>query len=91
MYDTVVIDGDVNLIIPETADCDLVITQDGEVGEFTVVHNDNYYMGETDVTPSSETQILETASLVMGSNITINPIPSNYGLITWNGSTLLVS
>lgn len=24
-------------------------------------------------------------------NIVINPIPSNYGLITWNGSVITVS
>ena len=37
------------------------------------------------------TQTLETDSLYMQGNITINPIPSNYGLITWNGSILTVS
>lgn len=49
------------------------------------------YSGAHEVTPSAETQVLETASLYMTSNITINPIPSNYGLITWDGSTLTVS
>ena len=49
------------------------------------------YEGEYEVTPSEETQTLATDSLYMRSNITINPIPSNYGLITWNGSTLTVS
>ena len=49
------------------------------------------YEGEVEVTPSSETQVLETKNLRMGDNVTINPIPSNYGLITWNGSTITVS
>lgn len=49
------------------------------------------YTGSYEVTPSSETQTLETDSFYMNGNITINPIPSNYGLITWNGSTLTVS
>ena len=49
------------------------------------------YEGEYEVTPASETQTLATDSLYMRGNITINPIPSNYGLITWNGSTLTVS
>lgn len=49
------------------------------------------YSGDYEVTPSAETQTLETDSLYMRGNITINPIPSNYGLITWNGSTLTVS
>lgn len=49
------------------------------------------YTGDYEVTPSSETQTLATDSFYMTGNITINPIPSNYGLITWNGSTLTVS
>lgn len=49
------------------------------------------YRGEYEVTPSSETQTLQTANRLLASNIVINPIPSNYGLITWNGSVLTVS
>ena len=49
------------------------------------------YTGEYTVTPSAETQTLSTEGLMMTSNVTVNPIPSNYGLITWNGSTLTVS
>lgn len=49
------------------------------------------YEGATEVTPSAETQTLLTENLRMTENITINPIPSNYGLITWDGSTITVS
>ena len=49
------------------------------------------YTGSYEVTPSAEMQTLETDSFYMNGNITINPIPSNYGLITWNGSSLTVS
>lgn len=49
------------------------------------------YEGEYEVTPTQDTQTLATDSLYMRGNITINPIPSNYGLITWNGSILTVS
>lgn len=49
------------------------------------------YDGATEVTPSQEQQILPTQGKVVLSNITINPIPSNYGLITYNGSILTVS
>lgn len=49
------------------------------------------FEGPYEVTPSAETQILETAHFNMGENLVINPIPSNYGLITWNGSTITVS
>lgn len=49
------------------------------------------YTGAYEVTPSGETQTLETENKRMTGNVTINPIPSNYGLITWNGSILTVS
>lgn len=49
------------------------------------------YTGETVVTPSDEPQTLYTANLVVGADIVINPIPSNYGLISWSGSGILVS
>ena len=49
------------------------------------------YSGPYTVTPSQSTQVLSTQNKKTTSNITINPIPSNYGLITWNGSYLKVS
>ena len=49
------------------------------------------YQGEVTVTPTAETQILQTKDTALLSNITINPIPSNYGLIEYNGSVLRVS
>lgn len=49
------------------------------------------YTGDYVVTPSAETQVLQTKHLRMTDNITVNPVPSNYGLITWNGSFLTVS
>jgi len=49
------------------------------------------YEGDYEVTPSRREQILETDLLYMRGNITIRPIPSNYGLIAWNGSALTVS
>ena len=49
------------------------------------------YTGSYVITPSAETQVLETEELRMTDNLTINPIPNNWGLITWNGSVLTVS
>lgn len=49
------------------------------------------YNGNYTVTPSLATQVLNTAGSILVQNITINPIPSNYGLITWDGSVLTVS
>ena len=49
------------------------------------------YSGAYEFTPTQETQTIPTDHTVLLNNITINPIPSNYGLITWNGATLTVS
>lgn len=59
----------------------------------TLIRTTNYeeYSGVTTVTPSEEIQTLQTEDKVVLENIIINPIPSNYGLITWNGATLTVS
>ena len=49
------------------------------------------YTGEYEVTPSAETQTLNTAGLRLTRPVMVNPIPQNYGLITWNGAFLTVS
>jgi hypothetical protein len=49
------------------------------------------YTGVTEIVPTSETQIIPTNGMMMVEDIIVDPIPSNYGLITWNGSTLTVS
>ncbi len=49
------------------------------------------YAGPYEITPSASEQVLEIRNKKAIRNITINPIPNNYGLITWNGATLTVS
>lgn len=49
------------------------------------------YSGRIEVTPSEEEQTLETSGYMMMQDIIVNPIPSNYGLITYNGSIITVS
>ena len=79
----IVLDGELSLNIP----------MDGEVGIITKVveHDLPVYTGDTEITPSTTEQVLNTAEKVVIRNIVINPIPSNYGRITWNGATLTVS
>ena len=48
------------------------------------------YSGEYEVTPSEETQVLATKGSVLQADVTVAPVPSNYGRIAWNGSTLIV-
>lgn len=49
------------------------------------------YQGVYTVTPSAHPQTLLTADLKCTQDIIVNPIPSNYGLITWNGTAITVS
>ena len=49
------------------------------------------YTGEYEFTPTSEAQTIPTENKTLAHDIIINPIPENYGLITWNGATLTVS
>lgn len=49
------------------------------------------YEGSYVATPSAEQQTLPTSGKILTMDIVVEPIPSNYGLITWNGSTLTVS
>lgn len=49
------------------------------------------YEGPYEFTPTQSTQTAATAYKLAVADIIINPIPSNYGLITWNGSVLTVS
>lgn len=79
--DTVVLDGS----------CMLTSQIDGVAEKVIKVRDFEYYTGDYEVTPSGETITLPTEQLMMNANVVINPIPSNYGLITWNGSVLTVS
>ena len=49
------------------------------------------YEGSYEVTPSQSTQTLSTNGKRMTADVVVNPIPNNYGLITWDGSVITVS
>lgn len=49
------------------------------------------YEGPYEWTPTDSAQTITIVDEKAIKNITINPIPSNYGLITWDGTTLTVS
>lgn len=51
----------------------------------------NDYTGSYTITPGAEAQTIPTDGLMMTSDLVVEAIPSNYGLITWDGSTLTVS
>ena len=50
-----------------------------------------HYQGDTEFVPTQTTQTVHTAGLLVDTDIVIDPIPSNYGRITWNGAFLTVS
>lgn len=49
------------------------------------------YRGSYYVTPTSEEITMQVEGMKMSHDVVIAPIPENYGLITWDGSTLTVS
>lgn len=51
----------------------------------------HYYDDGYIFTPSQEEQVIPMANKFVSRDIVINPIPSIYGLISWNGSYLTVS
>ena len=50
-----------------------------------------WYTGPYEATPSREEQVFPTHGRTMRDDFVVHPIPSNYGLVTWNGSVLTVS
>lgn len=71
----------------------LLSSQKGIEGQLTIPNAilPPSYEGPVEVTPSGEGQTLATADFYMRENIVINPIPNNYGLITYDGANITVS
>ena len=53
--------------------------------------NPDTYSGEYTVTPTEETQVLSTNGKLMAGDVTVAPIPTNYGRISWNGSVMTIT
>lgn len=47
--------------------------------------------GSTEFVPSDTAQVISVHGYRFTDDITIDPIPHNYGKITWNGSVITVS
>ena len=92
MEQIVVIEGELNLLSVLDGEMALNTLVDGEMDKVLMVDlNHPAYEGPYEVTPTRETQILETADLQMEHDVTFHPIPWYYGLITWDGTVLTVS
>lgn len=59
--------------------------------QFGVTFERAEYEGPYTVVPGAVTQVLNTRGFAMAEDVIVEAIPSNYGLITWNGTTLTVS
>lgn len=60
-------------------------------GRISTPNIPDHYTGTVIITPTLSAQTLNTAGLLLDENITVNPIPNNYGLITYNGGIITVS
>ena len=80
----------------EPSSYEFSIESDTEL-EYSIDSDLNYvslhskYFGPYSVTPTQYKQTLSTQNKLLLENIVVEAIPSNYGLITWNGSYLTVS
>lgn len=66
-------------------------TLDASLNSTVYVPQVDVYEGPYEATPTQFTQTLSTEGFTMAQDVIIHPIPSNYGLITYNGSILTVS
>lgn len=48
------------------------------------------FAGDYTVTPGDDVQVVRCAGLRMSTDIIVTAVPSSYGRIAWNGSTLTV-
>jgi len=91
MFDTVVIDGEMSLFTSLDGDVSLILPEAGEMGVVTAFREYPAYTGPLEFTPSEEQQTIDAAGKAVLENLVINPIPNNYGLITWDGRVITVS
>lgn len=78
-------EGEIPLSVEDQGDIELVLETPYIGGDYS------NYEGPYEVTPSREAQVLPTARKAVQGNIVVDAIPSNYGLIEWDGSKLRVS
>lgn len=73
----------------ESFDCSMASDDDFHVDFGEAVPKE--YAGSYTITPAAEAQTLATANRLLSRDIVVEAIPSNYGLITYNGSIITVS
>lgn len=84
MIDVVVLDDFVTVDIYQD---EIVVENDG----YAIIETSEQYDGEHIFTPTASTQVVPIAGKTSLQDIVINPIPNNYGLITYDGFGITVS
>lgn len=67
------------------------MTAEIAVGGAIPIQPDDPYEGPFEFTPGDDMQTIATAEKYVDRNIVINPIPDNYGKITYNGSWITIT
>ena len=82
-----------NIVSVEASFTGRTIEADAELTTNVTHYHSQYpdYDGETVFTPTEYTQTIPTGHTVLLSDITINPIPSNYGRITYSGGIISIT
>lgn len=93
MGDRVVLDGELSVNLRLDGELSVNLYMDGTPDKVIRVSDFAYpiYEGITEITPSDHPQILSTTNTTVVQDIVINPIPSNYGLVSWNGLGIRIS
>ena len=86
----IALDADVSISIQAEGDMSIRMDLDGEESNFQQVRIVDWYDGPTTVTPSEETQTLQTTNKTIPGEIVVEPIPSNYGRVTRVGAYLII-
>lgn len=80
-----------NIIASQNKVVGNVVTETPAVKGDVTVPITAYFDGAYEITPTTEAQTISIKGKTALEDIVVNPIPSNYGLITWNGAVLTVS
>lgn len=81
----------VNIVEPQGVRVSIAGIASAQVDARTpVVNVGKRYEGDYTATPTTEPQVFETEGLLMSRKFTVAPIPSNYGLIVYNGSSISI-
>lgn len=89
--DKIIIDGSCSLTNILDGDASLSNVLDGMAEKIVRYRETVYYEGAYTIIPAATAQTIPIAQLTASEDIIVEGIPNNYGLITWNGSTLTVS